>query len=401
MYDQIIIRYGEIALKGKNQKEFVDLLRNRVKQKVSHFTGVEINMTFDRMYIKLNGNDHEEVIPKLQEVFGIHSMSLALKTEHDIEAMKDGALRAVKDAGGDAPRTFKVTSKRPYKNFPISSQELNQIIGAHILKNTENITVDVHNPDTEVRVEVKRNGTFISCNHFEGAGGLPISRNNRVMLMLSGGIDSPVAGYLTMKRGVKIEMVHFHSPPFTSERSRQKVEDLAKILTKFGGDLLLHVVHFTEVQKAIQSNIPSNYSMTIMRRMMMRITERLAEKNEALGIATGESLGQVASQTLHSMNTINEVTNYPIIRPLIAMDKVEIMKIAHKIGTYDVSIRPYEDCCTVFLPDAPKTRPKRKNAQKFEQSLDIESLIEEAISKTETVTLREKELINKGFEDLF
>ncbi|MGA9289242.1 MAG: tRNA uracil 4-sulfurtransferase ThiI [Anaerobacillus sp.] len=391
MYDHIIIRYGEISLKGKNRKGFITSLKKRVKQVLADYDSIEVHQSFDRMVVKLNGAHPEPILKKLQTIFGIHSLSVAIKTEHDLNLIKEKALQLVKDQQRDQEMTFKVTVRRPFKQFPHRSQEMNHDIGGHVLRNTENLTVDVHNPDLELKVEIKQDGAYLSCTNSEGAGGLPTVQENKVMLMLSGGIDSPVAGYLTMKRGVKLEAVHFHSPPFTSERSRQKVEDLVKVLTRYGGDIRLHVVPFTNTQKAIQKEMPDNYSMTIMRRMMMRITEKLAEQNHALAIATGESLGQVASQTIQSMNTINEVTNYPILRPLISMDKIEIMKISRAIDLYDISIRPYEDCCTVFLPEAPKTKPKREHANKFEQYLQIDDLVEEAVAGVETIIIKEKD----------
>ncbi|WP_349408153.1 tRNA uracil 4-sulfurtransferase ThiI [Pseudalkalibacillus sp. SCS-8] len=400
IYDHIIIRYGELSLKGKNRHHFTNRLRDTVKRKLRSFKQVEVKKAFDRMYIHLNGQNHEPVVEKLQEVFGIQGLTLAAKCDLDLETIRQTALQAMKDAGPDV-KTFKVSAKRNYKQYPHNSQELNHLIGGYVLQHSDDLSVDVHHPDVELKVEIKPEAAYISSINYPGAGGLPIGSGGKVMLMLSGGIDSPVAGYLTMKRGIRVEMVHFHSPPFTSERARQKVEDLTQVLTKFGGTIKMHVVPFTDIQKAIKKQIPDNYSMTIMRRYMLRITEKLAEQNEALAIATGESLGQVASQTLSSMNTINEVTNLPMIRPLITMDKVEIMDIARKIGTYEISIRPYEDCCTVFLPSAPKTKPNREKANRFEQYMDIEALVEEAVVKTETVHFSELQPERKSeFEDL-
>ncbi|MCA0986369.1 tRNA uracil 4-sulfurtransferase ThiI [Guptibacillus algicola] len=397
MYDHIIVRYGEIALKGKNRKGFVNSLKKRVKQVTTDFQGIIVTQSFDRMVVKLNGHDPDPVLAKLKTVFGIQKLSVAIRTDHDLEEIKEKSLELIRDQQKNGIKTFKVTVKRPYKQFPHRSQDMNREIGGYVLRNTEDLTVDVHNPDSELRVEIKSDGAFISCDHSEGAGGLPTNHDNKVMLMLSGGIDSPVAGYLTMKRGVKVEAVHFHSPPFTSERSRQKVEDLTRVLAQYGGDIRLHIVPFTNTQKTIQKEMPDNYSMTIMRRMMMRITERIAEQTGALAITTGESLGQVASQTIQSMNTINEVTNYPVLRPLISMDKVDIMNISRAIDTYDISIRPYEDCCTVFLPEAPKTRPKREHANKFEKYLPVDELVEEAVAGVETIIIKEKE---EEFNDL-
>jgi thiamine biosynthesis protein ThiI len=399
-YDHIVVRYGELSLKGKNRRHFESQLFETVKKKLKPFPALKAMKAFDRINIDLNGEDYSPVVKKLQEVFGIHAISLAVKSENDLEMIKAAALEAFRKAS-TGPGTFKISARRAYKHFPVGSQELNREVGAHILINTENITVDVHNPDIDVRIEVKENATYISCITFPGAGGLPVGVGGKAMLMLSGGIDSPVAGYLTLKRGVRIEGLHFHSPPFTSERAKQKVIDLTQELTRFGGKIKLHVVHFTEIQKIIKDKIPASYSMTIMRRVMLRIAEQIAEKNSAMAIANGENLGQVASQTLHSMYAINEVTNMPILRPVITMDKIEIVDIAQKIGTFDISIRPYEDCCTIFLPSAPKTKPKREKAIRFEQYIEnLDELIARAVEQAETIFLDENKTTEE-FSDLF
>ncbi|MCQ6266586.1 tRNA 4-thiouridine(8) synthase ThiI [Fictibacillus sp. WQ 8-8] len=399
-YNHIVIRFGELSLKGKNRRHFESQLRETVRRKLSVFPNAVVLKSYDRILVEINGEDHEKMIAKLQEVFGIHAISLAIRTESEIEAIKEAALAAFLENGA-APKTFKVSARRSDKHFPVGSMELNRQVGGYILTHTENVSVNVHHPDVEVKVEVKDNGTFISCKTYPGAGGLPIGVGGKAMLMLSGGIDSPVAGYLTMKRGVRIEAVHFHSPPFTSDRAKQKAEDLMQELTRFGGKMKLHVVHFTKIQQIIKDKIPASYSMTIMRRMMLRITERLAEERNAMAITNGENLGQVASQTMYSMHTINEVTNLPIIRPVVTMDKLEIIDISQKIGTYDISIRPYEDCCTIFVPAAPKTKPKREKANRFEQNIEnMEELIEEALSTIETISFEEQKEA-KEFEDLF
>ncbi|WP_096202669.1 tRNA uracil 4-sulfurtransferase ThiI [Bacillus sp. FJAT-45350] len=385
-YDHILVRYGELSLKGKNRTKFERALVGNIKKALKEFTDLKFIRTFSRLAIELNDTPEEPVIKKLQKVFGIHSFSLALRVETELEAMQAGALATINEADGPI-RTFKITTKRAFKRFPIDSQKLNHLIGGYILKNTDGITVDVHNPDIELKVEVRESATYISGAVIKGAGGLPVGTSGKVMLLLSGGIDSPVAGYLTMKRGVEIEAIHFHSPPYTNERAKQKVKDLAKVLTEYGGDIKLHLVPFTEAQKMVHDNMPTNYEMTIMRRMMLRISDRIAKENGALAIATGESLGQVASQTLHSMNAINEVTNLPVIRPLVAMDKLEVIDIANKIGTYDISILPFEDCCTIFLPAESKTKPTRDHSNKFEQYIDIEGSVEEAVKGTEVVTI--------------
>jgi tRNA uracil 4-sulfurtransferase len=401
LYDHLVVRYGELSLKGKNRRHFESQLFETVKRKLRKYENLKMARLFDRIIVELHGEPFEPVVQSLQEIFGIHAISVAVRSENELEDIQRAALSALKETM-HKKGTFKVSAKRSLKSFPVNSMQLNHEVGGYILQNTEGVTVDVHNPDVDVKVEVKDTGTYISCQTYKGAGGLPIGVGGKAMLMLSGGIDSPVAGYLTMKRGVRIEGVHFHSPPFTSERARQKVIDLTQELTRFsGGKLKLHIVPFTLIQQTIKEKIPASYSMTIMRRVMMRVTERLAEQNHALAIANGENLGQVASQTMHSMYAINEVTNLPILRPVITMDKIEIMDYAQRIGTYDISIRPYEDCCTIFLPSAPKTKPKREKAMAFEKNIDnLDELIEKAVKGTETLILEEGKSTETSFDDL-
>ncbi|MBU9714661.1 tRNA uracil 4-sulfurtransferase ThiI [Evansella tamaricis] len=400
-YNHILIRYAELSLKGKNRKEFERKLLDTVRKKLNEFKEVRVNRTFGRMFVELNGENEREVSEKLKEIFGIHSFSPALKVDLEQELIDDAALWAVKDAIPDEDGTFKVTVKRPNKDYPGRSQQLNYHIGSHILRNTQKMTVDVHHPDVEVRVEIRQEAAYILCKTIKGAGGLPVGTAGKVLLMLSGGIDSPVAGYLALKRGVKLEAIHFHSPPFTNDRARQKVEDLARVLTKYGGELKLHIVPFTEAQKEIHQQVPDNYEMTIMRRFMLRISEAVAKKNNALAIVNGESLGQVASQTLDSMHTINEVTNLPVIRPLVTMDKLEVIEIAHRIGTYDLSILPYEDCCTIFLPAQSKTKPNKEKANHYETKIDIDRYVQEAVEGIETVIISGKSSLDEEFHELF
>lgn len=398
-FDHVIIRFGELSLKGKNRNQFIDRLYDNTKNKLREFEQVQLRRTFDRMYVELNGAPYMPVVRKLQDVFGIQTLSVAMRVSPDLESMKRGALAAVNEMEG--VRTFKVAAKRIDKSFSIHSQELNRRIGGYVLKNGDGLKVDVHRPDVELRVEVKKNAAYVTGMQFPGAGGLPVGVGGKVMLMLSGGIDSPVAGFLSMKRGAEVEAVHFHSPPYTSERAKQKVTDICRELANFGGSIRLHLVHFTETQEAINEAIPENYRMTVMRRMMLRIVEQLAGKHGALATATGESLGQVASQTLESMNVINEVTNLPVFRPLLAMDKTEITDVSKRIGTYDISIRPYDDCCTVFVPAAPKTKPTRERANRYEQSLPVAELVEKAVRHTETVDFYEGETADEAFQELF
>lgn len=396
-YEFILIRYGELALKGKNRTRFEVQLQDNIKQQMKDLQ-IKITRTFGRMYLFLNGEEYAEVAERLRKVFGISSFSPAIKADLELEAIKDAALMGIQEITPQ-PASFKVRVRRPNKKFPYNSNEMNHHLGGHILVNTEGIKVDVHHPDVEVAVEIREEAAYIMCQKIAGAGGLPVGTSGKIMLMLSGGIDSPVAGYLALKRGVRFEGVHFHSYPFTSDRAKQKVIDLTKKLTTYGGNLKLHVVPFTQIQTAIREHVPDDYSITVMRRIMLRITEQLAHKHKALAIATGDNLGQVASQTLHSMNTINEVTNMPIIRPLVTMDKLEIIKIAQNIDTYDLSILPYEDCCTIFQPKSPKTKPARHIAERFEQRLDLVNLIAEAIEKTESLWFSAKENQNQTNKD--
>lgn len=398
-YDRILIRYAELALKGKNRSQFERKLQENINIALKPYPNVKLERTFGRMFVHLNGADHEPIIETLAKIIGIHSFSLAFKVENKLEHIQKGALRAILQILDDK-KTFKVTAKRANKGFPIDSQRLNYEVGSYILQNTEQLTVDVHVPDIDVRVEVRDTATYITCAALKGIGGLPVGTGGRVVLMLSGGIDSPVAGFLAMKRGVVIEAIHFHSPPYTNERAKQKVVDLTKVLTEYGGKIRLHVVPFTNIQMLIQKNIPGNYTMTVMRRMMFRISEEIAYKQKAFAIVTGESLGQVASQTLHSMHTINEVTNMPIIRPLVTMDKLEVIEVAKKIGTYNLSILPYEDCCTIFLSPETKTKPVREKANRFEAKLAIDALVEEAVSNIEVIDIVPGKETDNKFDDL-
>lgn len=396
-YNHILIRYGEVGLKGKNRNYFLARLQQNIQGKLKQFPNIKVRRTQGRLYVLLNGHNPDEVMNICKNIFGIYSLSLALKCDNEVEAIKETALFALKNSKN--ANTFKVSVRRADKSFPIGSQEMNQLLGAHLLKNTEGFTVDVHNPDIEVNVEIRDEGTFIMSGVESGLGGLPVGTGGKTLLLLSGGIDSPVAGYLAMKRGVQVEAIHFHSPPFTSERAKLKVIDLAKELTKYGHSITVHFVPFTEIQQKIFKDIPEEYGMTVMRRIMLKISERIAKKRSILSLATGESLGQVASQTMESMNTINEVTNYPVLRPLVTMDKEEIVEISKKINTYNISIRPYEDCCTVFVPKSPKTRPTREQLHAVEEGIDFEPLIEKAIAETEKVTYTD-DINEDRFSDL-
>ena len=372
----ILIKYGELTTKKDNRKFFIKELVNNIRKKIDD---IEIEYSLDRMYIKSNNID--DTISKLKEVFGIYSIIECYKVNTNIDEIKDTILNLLKNKNF---KTFKVVTKRSDKSFPISSMEFSSKIGGIILKNIES-KVDVHNPDIYVNIEIKNGHTYIYTNEIKGLGGYPVGVQGKGLLMLSGGIDSPVAGYLALKRGIDVECIYFDSPPHTSIEAKNKVIDLANILNKYSGKIKIFVVPFTKLQETIYKNVQNEYMITIMRRMMYRIAHKLALKNKCKVIINGESIGQVASQTLTSINTINSVTNFPIIRPVCCLDKLEIIEISKKIGTYDISIRPYEDCCTVFVPKHPSINPDINKSLEFEKNFDYESLIDEAINNVQVI----------------
>ena len=378
-YDHIMIRFGELSTKGKNKKQFIHLLYNNVRHALKDFNNLEIEERYDHIYVKLNGEDYEPIIDRLQDISGIQGLSLVYKCESDIEEIKKSSLELIKQEEG---KTFKVKCKRSNKKFPLISDEIIRKVAPVILRNT-NLTVDVHNPDITLAIEVRDEGTYIYVKTFEGAGGYPLGIAGKSMHMLSGGIDSPVAAYLLMKRGVTIECIHFASPPYTQEAVIYKLEDILKKLNRYQEKIRLNIVPFTKIQEAIYDNVPESYCITLMRRMMFRLASRLSLRRNCPVISSGESVGQVASQTLQSIHVINEVTNIPVIRPCATMDKLEIIKISKKIDTYEISIRPYEDCCTIFTPKAPKTAPHLKEVQEFEEKFEWESLLEDALNNIE------------------
>lgn len=384
MYDRILIRYGEISTKGRNRNKFIDKLRKSVKRAIGDFPNAVVKAERDRMHVLLNGEDGFRVADRLRKVFGIQSFSPAIRVEKDIEEMKAAALDLFRHLYSEG-KTFKITGKRSDKSFELDTNGINHEFGGYLLSHIPGLKVDVRNPDINLQIEVREEAVYLSAENIRGAAGLPVGSSGKAMLMLSGGIDSPVAGYQSMKRGVEVEGVHFASPPFTSERAKQKVIDLTKKLAEVSGKMVLHIVPFTEIQQTIHKQVPANYTMTTTRRLMLRITDRIREQHGGLAIITGESLGQVASQTLESMFAINEVTATPILRPLIATDKTEIMEIAAQIDTLEISNLPYEDCCTVFVPSSPKTKPKLEKVQHFESYFDFEPLIEKAVQETETI----------------
>ena len=375
-YDYIMVRFGELSTKGKNKKDFIHTLFLNIKHALKDYD-VKVESRFDHIYVYLNGNEYQPIIDRLQDVSGIQGLSLVARIENDIEKIKESSLELIKLEEG---KTFKV--KRSNKKFPLHSEEITRLVAPVILKSTH-LKVDVHNPDILLNIEVRDEGTYIFVKTFPGAGGYPLGVAGKSMHMLSGGIDSPVAAYLMMKRGVTIECIHFASPPYTQEAVIYKLMDLLTKLNRYQPRIRLHIVPFTKIQEAIYDNAPESYCITIMRRMMYRLASKLARRRNCPVISTGESVGQVASQTLQSMATINEVTSTPVIRPCATMDKLEIIKLSKKIDTYDISIRPYEDCCTIFTPKAPKTAPKLEEAKQYEEKFDYESLINEALSNIE------------------
>lgn len=393
-YDHILIRYGELSLKGKNRNVFIRQLKENIKKALKSFSTLEIESQHDRMYIYLKEEDPNEVANVLSRVFGISSFSFAIKVDSDIDAIVDACLQTLDFSNA---KTFKVAARRSDKNFPVISDQINRIVAGAILKNST-WKVDVHHPDYKIVIEVHRDSTYIMTDRMAGAGGYPVGVGGKAMVLLSGGIDSPVAAYLMMKRGVRIECIHFASPPYTSENAQQKVLDLASIVSAYQGDLLVHIVPFTNLQLAIYQHADESYAITLMRRMMMRIAEGLAQKRKALVLATGESIGQVASQTLESMVAINSVVNIPMIRPLVCMDKVEIIELSKKIGTYETSILPYEDCCTIFTPKNPVTKPRVDRCVKYEESFDFESLVQECIQSAESIWIHPQQ---KEDQDLY
>lgn len=377
-YTEIMVRYGELSTKGKNRKTFIMQLAQNVKRALADFPALKIHADRDRMHILLNGEDSEEVIPKLSKVFGIQNFSPSIRIEKEmpaIRAMVQEVVREVYTPG----KTFKITAKRSDHSFELDSNGLNQELGGAVIEAIPEIQVQMKKPDINLRIEIRKDAAYLSYETIRGAGGLPVGTSGRGMLMLSGGIDSPVAGYLAMKRGVEVEAVHFASPPYTSEQALQKAKDLAEKLVPYVGTIQFIEVPFTEIQEEIKRVVPQGYLMPITRRLMLRLTDAIREMRKGLVIINGESLGQVASQTLQSMVAINEVTSTPIIRPVVSMDKTEIIEIAEKIDTFELAIQPFEDCCTIFAPPQPKTRPRLDKAQDYEARLDLEGLMARAL----------------------
>jgi len=384
MKKMILIKYGELTTKKANRNLFINILYQNILNMLKNFD-VKIIKNRVRMFVLVNNDDElDEVVNVLKKIFGIHSIVICYQVDTNIDNIKEKVLDVVKEIKF---KTFKVETKRSDKSFPIPSMDFNHVIGGLILKNISDVSVDVHNPDYVLKIEIREDYTYIYSKEIEGAGGYPVGVAGKGILMLSGGIDSPVAGYMAMKRGIKLECLYFESPPHTSEMAKNKVKKLVEKLSEYQPNIKLHVINFTNIQENIYKNIDSEYMITIMRRMMYRIAEKMIDKKKCLVLVNGESVGQVASQTLTSMKVINSVTNYPVIRPVACLDKLEIIDISKKIGTYDISILPYEDCCTIFLPKHPVINPSLDKAILYETSFDYEKMIEEAVDSVETINV--------------
>ena len=381
MKTRILIRYGELSTKGRNKKMFTQKLASNIKKALVDFPQVKVIPDYDFMYLDLHEAPEEVVIEKVKPIFGIQSISPVYIIEKNMEVAKKVVLDLLSQENLEG-KTFKIMTKRSDHTFEMDTNQINLFLGDAVLETYPEIKVQLKQPDITVRIDVRREHLMVSLKTIQGAGGLPVGTSGRVMLMLSGGIDSPVAGYLAMKRGMEIQCVHFASPPYTSPQALEKTKLLAAKIARFGGSIQFLTVPFSRIQEEIKKSVPEAYLMTIMRRFMLRITDQLRENACALAIANGESVGQVASQTLDSMVAINDVTNTPIIRPVATMDKLDIIKVAEEIDTFELSIQPFEDCCTVFAPPSPKTKPKLEKARQYEQRLDVEGLIKEAVEQT-------------------
>ncbi len=392
----ILIKYGELTTKKGNRSFFVNTLKKNI---LYHLKNYNIKLVNDnsRMYIYFEDKELEHIVSIINKVFGIHMYHIAYICDTNIESIYENCLNAINNKEF---KTFKIETKRSDKTFSYDSITFSKMLGGHILKNINDITVDVHNPDMLVQVEIRKEKTYIYLNSYKGIGGYPVGTQPKALLMLSGGIDSPVAGYLAMKRGIKIDAVYFEAIPHTSLDARNKVIDLVKKIAVYTDYINLHIVNFTKIQEEIYRSCDNNYAITIMRRMMYRIMEELCKKNKAYAIINGESIGQVASQTLVSMNVINNVTNIPVIRPVACLDKLEIIDIAKKIDTYEISILPFEDCCTIFVPKHPVINPELEQAINMENKFNYQKMIKEAVDSIYTIKIDKNYEKNSDFKNL-
>ena len=399
-YTEIMVRYGELSTKGKNRKDFIGRLAGNVTKVLREFQQVEIHPRHDRMHIVLNDAPFEEVDQRLKKVFGIQTYSPTIKVEKKLAEIEKTALALMKETFKKG-MTFKVNTKRSDHQFLYDTNELNKMVGDYLFSHMDDLKVEMKHPDIVLRIEVRKDAVYISNQLLHGAGGMPVGTGGRAVMMLSGGIDSPVASYLALKRGVDIDMVHFYSPPYTTEKALNKAKELTGILANYAGKINFIAVPFAEIQETIKEKIPEGYLMTVQRRFMLQLADKIRAKRRGLAIFNGESVGQVASQTLESMAAINDVTTTPVIRPVATMDKTEIINLAEKIGTFDLSIQPFEDCCTIFAPPRPKTKPKIEKAREFENRLDVDGLIERALAGIQVTSIypNDKFLADKAEED--
>jgi thiamine biosynthesis protein ThiI len=385
--DCLILRFGELTLKGRNRKRFERSVITQIRKVLGAFPDLRYIPEYGRVYVELGGAAYEEASEALQRVFGLASFSPAYHAPMESEAIKEAALRIMQNLP-KPPKTFKVNVRRVNKSFPLDSQQMNFLVGGYILEAIPGLQVDVRDPEVELRVEIREDQVLLYAEVIEGAGGFPADTSGKALLMLSGGIDSPVAGWLGMRKGLTIEAIHFHSYPYTSERAKDKVIDLAHQLAGYTDSIRLHLVPFTEVQTSIHREYKDNLLVTLIRRAMYRIAEQVADREGLSALVTGESLGQVASQTLPSLNVIGRVVTLPILQPLMMMDKQEIIRIAENIGTFPISILPYEDCCSLFLPPSPSTNPNLQMVERIENSMDfLPELIQKAVEQTETIEI--------------
>lgn len=386
-----IVRCGEVALKGMNKPYFERMLVERIKKNVKGFDGVDVRRHEGLIYVRADKSiNKDQLLKEIGKVFGVASISPAVEAASNLDAIGEEAVKYMLELiETKGIKTFKVEAKRADKNFPVKSPDIGRIIGAKVLIGCKVLKVDVHNPDVHLFVDVRHDKSYIYQQKIAGFGGLPLGTNGKGMILLSGGIDSPVAAWMMAKRGMLIEAVHFHSYPYTSQRAQEKVEDLAKIVASYCGNFKMHVINLLPIQEQIVQNCPEEETTILVRRFMMRIAEKIAEKNGGMMLITGENLGQVASQTAEALVVTDACVKMPVMRPLIAMDKVDIMDKAEEIGTFETSIQPYEDCCTVFLPKHPATKPKLERILESESKLRVDELIEAAVSAEEIVQIRQ------------
>ncbi|GGD71238.1 tRNA uracil 4-sulfurtransferase ThiI [Paenibacillus nasutitermitis] len=386
--DLILIRFGEHTIKGRNRGQFEKRMIQQIRTVLAPYSSASISRSYGRIYITLNGEPYAPIAGRLKDIFGIGSFSPVKRADNMLEAIQAVSLEVMLGLPAE-PATFKVSVRRVEKSFPHDSQQMNHLVGAHVLRAMPGLKVNVREPQVELRVEIQPEGTYIFSEVIEAAGGYPFATNGKAMLLLSGGIDSPVAGYLSMRKGLEIEAVHFYSYPFTSEQAKDKVIELTRTLAQYSGSpIKLHLIPFTDIQTALAQAKQDNLIITLMRRSMLRITQQLAEEAVALGVVTGDSLGQVASQTLSSMNVIGRSMELPLLRPLIMMDKDDIIRVAKRIGTYETSILPYEDCCTLFLPKSPSTNPNLNVVRKVESFVpELEEMEARAVAGKQTMEI--------------